>query len=167
MRTSVYLSLGSNLGDRFATLKTSLILINELPATSVLDLSKVYNTEPAVDNPGEHPVYANMVVHIKTELSPHELLRHLAMIETDLGRVRTTPNSPRTIDIDILLYGNREINEERLVIPHPRLLERDFVVTPLLEIAPHAVMPDGAPITRDAVKTGAVLDALGTIDFPR
>ena len=105
--------------------------------TRVTKISKIMETPPE-GGPPQAP-YLNCVIEIQTTLSPYELLRRLQKIEGDLGRIRTTKFGPRTIDLDILLYGDIQIKEDSLCIPHPRMLEREFVMKPLREIAPGVV----------------------------
>ncbi len=125
---TVYLSLGSNLGDREANLRAALRLLNPRR------VSPIYETEP-VDHTAQ-PFFLNLVAEVETSLMPMQLLSHTQRIERDLGRKRTIPKGPRTIDIDILLYGTTIIASKRLEIPHPRLHERRFVLKPLADLAP-------------------------------
>lgn len=152
MNESVYLSLGSNLGDRVATLKEAIARIAEIPETQVCAVSSVYDTVPAYHD--DQPEFANMVIRVDTGLDPVELFTRLTMIESDLGRRREFPNSPRTLDIDILLYGDQVIETDLLTVPHRGMRERDFVVTPMSEIAPGLVLPDGRPLDPEEVKVG-------------
>lgn len=140
------------MGDRVSLLVEAVERVGRLPETTVVAVSSVWDTEPAYFD--DQPSFANMAIVIDTELSPHELLAHLMMIETDLGRLRQFPNSPRTVDVDILLYGDKTIASDLLVVPHPRMLERDFVVTPLLEIAPGISLPDGTSVDRSQIAVG-------------
>jgi 2-amino-4-hydroxy-6-hydroxymethyldihydropteridine diphosphokinase len=94
----------------------------------------------------DQPDFVNAVAQIETQLAPRELLEQLLAIEREQGRVREVPNGPRTLDLDILLYGGRTLREPGLTIPHPRMLERAFVLAPLAEIAPDAVVPGGGRI---------------------
>ena len=131
---TTYLSLGSNLGDRKQLLNTA---INEIAERvgRVEAISSCIETEP-VGFDSVH-LFLNMAVRVKTELSPYELLKVLKQLERDLGRTRKSHDGvhyDRTIDIDILLYDNLEVNSEELQIPHPRMWERDFVMRPLKEI---------------------------------
>jgi 2-amino-4-hydroxy-6-hydroxymethyldihydropteridine diphosphokinase len=130
---TVYLSLGSNVGDRAGNLRAA---IEALPGAGVkvLRVSPVYQTEPV-----EYTAQAwflNLVVEAETELFPLQLLARTARIERTLGRVRTVPKGPRTIDIDILLYGKSVVQSAELEIPHPRMAERRFVLAPLADLAP-------------------------------
>ncbi len=127
---TVYLGLGSNLGDREATLKAA---IERLPVR-VTRVSPIYETKP-IDYL-DQPWFLNLVVEGETDLTPHDLLAETAQIEKDLGRVRTVAKGPRTVDIDILLYGNEIVDKPELQIPHPRMAERRFVLAPLADLAP-------------------------------
>jgi 2-amino-4-hydroxy-6-hydroxymethyldihydropteridine diphosphokinase len=128
----VYLSLGSNLGDRAAFIERAIDALGSA-GVCVLRRSAIYETEP-VDSPGSGP-FLNLAVEAETELAPQALLAALLGIERSLGRERTVPNGPRTIDIDILLYGSSVVREPGLTIPHPRMAARRFVLVPLAEIA--------------------------------
>ena len=135
---TVYLSLGSNLGDRMENLKDALrALAGEHLTTK--RVSSFFETEPLGYR--EQPWFLNLAVGAQTLFSPEELLRRCLDVERVLGRVRDIQGGPRTADIDILLYGDRSINVEALVIPHPRMAERRFVLQPLSEIAPSAIHP--------------------------
>jgi 2-amino-4-hydroxy-6-hydroxymethyldihydropteridine diphosphokinase len=129
----VYLSLGSNVGDRETHLRAA---IEKLPeaGVKVLRVSPIYETEPV-----EYTAqgwFLNLVVEAETDLFPLQLLTRTARIERELGRVRTVPKGPRTLDIDILLYGDSVVNSKKLTIPHPRMTERRFVLAPLADLAP-------------------------------
>jgi 2-amino-4-hydroxy-6-hydroxymethyldihydropteridine diphosphokinase len=132
MRT-VYLALGSNIGDRETNLRAA---IERLPAAgiAVLRESAIYETEPVGYT--KQRWFLNMVVEAETGLFPMQLLTRTGKIERALGRVRGMHNGPRTIDIDILLYGNAVVRAPRLEIPHPRMHERRFVLAPLADLAP-------------------------------
>lgn len=136
----VYLSLGANLGDREAALREAL---SQLGAAGIriLRVSSLYETEPR-DVP-DQPWFLNAVVEAETELFPKQLLARTQAVEQAMGRKKTRPKGPRSIDVDILLYGNAVVDTETLVIPHPRMHERRFVLEPLAELAPelrHPVM---------------------------
>ena len=134
---TVYLGLGSNLGDRIENLRRA---IEALEKSVVLkNKSSVYETLP--HGVGEQPLYLNMVVLGETDSPPHELLALVKSIETELGREANTHNQPRPMDIDILFHGDSVINTSELVIPHPELQNRAFVLVPLEEIAPAHVHP--------------------------
>ena len=130
---TVYLSLGSNIGDREAMLQSA---IEALPGAgvTVARTSALYETEPR-DLPNQ-PWFLNLIAECRTELFPVQLLGRLQRIERQLGRKRTVPKGPRTIDIDIILFGNSTVQTPALQIPHPRFRERRFVLAPLKELAP-------------------------------
>jgi 2-amino-4-hydroxy-6-hydroxymethyldihydropteridine diphosphokinase len=134
----VYLSLGSNMGDRAQHIAQALEL---LPARGVriLKQSALYETEPVEMRAQDW--FLNGVVEVETDLPPEQLMRVLLEIERSLGRERVTPKGPRIIDIDILLHGSAVVREAQLEIPHPRMAERRFVLVPFAEIAPEAVHP--------------------------
>jgi 2-amino-4-hydroxy-6-hydroxymethyldihydropteridine diphosphokinase len=136
--TITYLSLGSNLGDRAANLRAA---ISALPAANVnvRKVSSFYETEP-VDYLNQ-PWFLNCVVEGETESPPVELLHSLREIETRLGSKKAFAKGPRTLDIDILLFGDQSVNTPELQIPHPRMLARKFVLAPLGEIAPQVQHP--------------------------
>jgi 2-amino-4-hydroxy-6-hydroxymethyldihydropteridine diphosphokinase len=148
---TVYLSLGSNIGDREGHLRSALEQLNAV-GVRVLRVSPVYETEP-VDVTGQG-WFLNLVVEAGTDLFPLQLLARTMRIERDMGRVRTTPKGPRTIDIDILLYGSSRIKTAGLEIPHPRMAERRFVLEPLADLAPDL----RHPITGKSVRE--MLDAV-------
>jgi len=142
----VYLSLGSNLGDRLKNLQAA---IQRLPAYGVYprQISRVYETAPVGETPDPRP-YLNLGVWAETTLSPLELLDALKSLERELGRHEEAGRwLPRTLDIDIILYDNLTFQHERLTIPHPRMRERSFVIVPLLEMTPDWVLPDGTPVS--------------------
>ena len=130
---TVYLSLGSNIGDREGHLRQAIEQLNAA-GVRVLRVSPVYETEP-VGVTGQD-WFLNLVVEAGTDLFPLQLLARTMRIERDLGRLRTTPKGPRTIDIDILLYGSSRVKTSELEIPHPRMAERRFVLAPLADLAP-------------------------------
>lgn len=132
--TRAYLALGSNLGDRLGYLR---LAVAEL-GSSVVARSRIYETDP-VGGPDRQGPYLNMAVAIDTSLDPYALLRVCNQIEQRAGRVRSVRNGPRTLDIDILLFGDTRIDSEHLSVPHPRMAERRFVLQPLADIAPDLV----------------------------
>jgi 2-amino-4-hydroxy-6-hydroxymethyldihydropteridine diphosphokinase len=136
--TRVYLSLGSNVGDRDSNLSAA---IAALPPAGiqVKRVSSIYETEP-VDFL-DQPWFLNCVVEAETDLQPHALLHSLRAIETQLGNKKEFAKGPRKLDLDILLYNSQTIAAPDLQIPHPRMLQRRFVLTPLAEIAPHLKHP--------------------------
>lgn len=123
-----------------------------LPDTQIIDISSYYESEPAYFE--DQDLFVNTVVLIRTGLPPQELLTYLQAIENSLGRVRTQKNGPRTCDLDILDYQGYVSDLEVLTLPHPLLLERNFVVKPLLELLPHHELANGVPVTFDNVKYG-------------
>ncbi|MBN2309896.1 MAG: 2-amino-4-hydroxy-6-hydroxymethyldihydropteridine diphosphokinase [Candidatus Hydrogenedentes bacterium] len=135
----IHLSLGSNLGDRLANLQAACIALNQLNRVRVTETSHCYETEP-VGNV-EQPAFLNAAVEIETDFEPLELLNAAKSIERRLGRIPSERWGPRCIDIDIVLWGDRIVESERLTLPHPRFRERAFVLIPLAEIAPGAVDP--------------------------
>lgn len=134
-----YVGLGANLGDREKSLRRAVELLDEHAEIVVLAVSGIRETEPW--GPVEQPPYLNGVVALETELDPRELLDALLETERRLGRVRAERFGPRTIDLDLLLYGDRVVDEPGLTLPHPRLHERRFVLEPLVELDPRLVVP--------------------------
>ncbi|MDD5070331.1 MAG: 2-amino-4-hydroxy-6-hydroxymethyldihydropteridine diphosphokinase [Candidatus Omnitrophica bacterium] len=130
-----FIGLGANLGNRKQNIERALLEIAALNCTKIIKVSSLIETLP-VGGPTNQGKYLNGVVEIETGLKPEELLEALQLIEIKLKRVRKIPNGPRTIDLDILLYGKKKIKTKKLQIPHPRMSERYFVMKPLLEIAP-------------------------------
>lgn len=137
--TRAWIGLGANLGEREAALRQAVRAIAALPGTQVLRTSSLYRSAP-VDAGG--PDYLNAVAEIATRLEPHALLAGLQAIENGAGRERPYRNAPRTLDLDILLYGDQCIASPQLTVPHPRLHERAFVLLPLAELAPELVPPE-------------------------
>lgn len=136
-----YIGLGSNLNNPLEQVKKALKSINHLPFSTIVQTSSFYFTQPW--GVTDQPAFVNCVVAVKTQLSPVDLLHSLLQIEDQQGRVREVRYGPRTIDLDILLYGKEIILSSELEIPHPRMLERDFVLYPLIEIAPDLLLPNG------------------------
>lgn len=133
----VYLSLGSNLGDRQVNLRTAMGQLLDLGY--VQEVSSLYETEPVEVT--DQPWFLNCAVGIRTELIPREFLAGILAIERSMGRQRIQPKGPRIIDIDILLFGAAHINTPTLTVPHPAIAERKFVLEPLAEIAPDVKVP--------------------------
>lgn len=127
-----YIGIGSNLGDRRKYIESAIQRLKETKGIEVRKVSSIYETDP-VGGPIQGK-YLNGAIEIETELGPRELLARLLNIETLLGRKRTVKNGPRTIDLDILLFGDKKIDEPGLEIPHPRMAGREFVMKPLKEI---------------------------------
>lgn len=136
-----YLGLGSNMDHPEQQIKTAFIALQQQPGITLCKTSSLYRTAPVSDI--EQPDFINAAVAITTTLSPHQLLKTVLALEQQHGRVRTVRWGPRTLDIDILLYGQQNINDSELTIPHPYLCERAFVLYPLAEIAPDLQLPDG------------------------
>ncbi|MDP6686227.1 MAG: 2-amino-4-hydroxy-6-hydroxymethyldihydropteridine diphosphokinase, partial [Candidatus Omnitrophota bacterium] len=127
-----YIGVGSNLGDREKNIQDAVQGLKEIEKIEVKKLSRLYETDPLGGPP--QGKYLNGAIELDTTLSPRELLLVLLGIERSLGRQRTIRNGPRTIDLDILIYGDEKINEPDLKIPHPRMREREFVQRPLRDI---------------------------------
>ena len=153
MRTTAYVGVGSNLGDRLENLRAAVRDLAGTPDVRVVRSSSVYETSP-VGGP-EQGDFLNAVVEISTELEPHALLEALQRIENELGRIRAERFGPRTIDLDLLLYGDREIDDPDLTVPHPRMRERAFVVVPLMELGAGDAHPNGRTLesVTDAAQT--------------
>lgn len=135
MMLQAFIGLGANLGEPESTLKEAVLRIADIPGIRFVQVSSLYKTEP-IDSSG--PDYTNAVLEIKTELSSRMLLTQLLAIESDLGRVRPAGvhNAPRTIDLDLLTVGEQRSDDPFVLLPHPRMTERAFVLVPLAEIAP-------------------------------
>ena len=127
-----YISIGSNLGDREKNISDAIRKMRDTKGIEVKKLSRIYGTEP-VGGPIQ-PDFLNAVMHIETTLEPRELLLAMQDIENQLGRIRVIKDGPRTIDLDILIYGDKKIDEPDLKIPHPKMNERDFVLEPLKDL---------------------------------
>ena len=132
-QVTAYVGLGANLGDADLALRSAVKALDQIPSTRVSAVSSLYQTSP-VDSSG--PDYFNAVAELSTALNAPELLRHLQAIEERAGRERPYPNAPRTLDLDLLLYGSARIDSPALCVPHPRMWQRAFVLVPLAEIAP-------------------------------
>ncbi|MFQ6097370.1 MAG: 2-amino-4-hydroxy-6-hydroxymethyldihydropteridine diphosphokinase [Armatimonadota bacterium] len=139
--TTAYLGLGTNLGDREAYLMEALERLRAVPGIEVVRVSGIYETEPW--GRSDQPAFLNLVAEVATTASPRQVLDACLQIERELGRKRTDRWAPRVIDIDLLLFGDRRIDEPDLRVPHPLLEHRQFVLVPLAEIAPDVVLPSG------------------------
>ena len=141
---TAYIALGANLGDAAQTIRNAVSSINALPSCSVKKASSLYQTEPLETLVGHVPGddYINAAVEIETRLPAPSLLQHLQQIEQAAGRKRPHINAPRTLDLDLLLYGDGRIDSPHLTVPHPRMWQRAFVLLPLHEIAPEIVSND-------------------------
>ena len=143
--TRAYVGLGSNLGDRLATLRRAVELLRARPGIEVVGVSTFHETAPV--GLTDQPDFLNGAVALDTQLAPRALLQRLLEIERELGRTRTGPRfGPRTIDLDLLLYGEVELDEPGLSVPHPRLHERRFALEPLAELEPALVVPGRGPV---------------------
>ncbi len=134
-----YIALGSNLGEHQRNIRAAVERVNQVAGVRVTKISSFYETEPVGGPPQE--MYLNAVVKVESSISARQLLAELQRIENDLGRTRPGKNFPRTIDLDILLYGGRVIDEPGLRVPHPGMHNRLFVLDPLNEIAPDVIHP--------------------------
>lgn len=127
-----YLGIGTNIGDRLQNLIDTVEALNLLPLTKVIEVSNVYETEPV--GYANQDDFLNIVVSVSTELNAHNLLGAALGIEAGMGRIRTIKNGPRIIDVDLLMYEKENIDSYTLTLPHPRMLERNFVLKPLLDL---------------------------------
>jgi 2-amino-4-hydroxy-6-hydroxymethyldihydropteridine diphosphokinase len=156
--TRAYVGLGANLGDREATLRTALERLAAEPGIELVAVSSFRETEPF--GYLDQPRFVNAAAAVETELAARQLLERLLTIERDLGRTREGPRfGPRTVDLDLLVYGDVELDEPGLTLPHPRLHERRFALEPLAELDPTLVVPG-----RAAVQT--LLAELNSSDVP-
>jgi 2-amino-4-hydroxy-6-hydroxymethyldihydropteridine diphosphokinase len=143
--SKAFVGIGSNLGDREAHVKSALELLAADQGIDVVAVSELRETDPV--GPVEQGRFVNGAVLLETELSPRELLGRLLTIEGRLGRVRNERFGPRTIDLDLLVYGDAVVDEPGLTVPHPRLHERRFALEPLADLAPDLVVPGRGPIS--------------------
>ena len=137
--SQVLIALGSNLENPASQVRKAFNELAILPESSLLACSSLYRSAPVGRN--DQPDFINAVVQIETTLSPHDLLKALLEIEKSHGRVRRLPNDPRTLDLDILMYDELECNESDLILPHPRMHQRAFVLKPLMEISKDCFIP--------------------------
>lgn len=142
---TAFVGIGSNLGDRESHLRHALELLAAEPGIEIVAASVLRETEPV--GPVEQGPFLNGAVEVSTELPPRELLERLLDIEQRLGRVRRERFGPRTIDLDLLVYGDEVVDEPGLTVPHPRLHERRFALEPLAELAPGLVLPGRGPLS--------------------
>ena len=147
------LAIGSNLGDRIDKLQGAVSALEDTPEVTIVAISSVYETEP-VGSPDGSGKFLNAVVLIDTTLTVHTLLDRALAIEDAFGRERSEPGAPRTLDVDVIVVGNRVAEDEQLVLPHPRAHERGFVLVPWLEIDPEGEIPG----------KGFVADLIGDVD---
>ena len=157
--TLVYIGLGANLGEREAALRQALAALGQYPGTRVLRVSPLYGSAP-VDAGG--PDYLNAVAEVATTLTPEALLQALQAIEQSAGRERPYRNAPRTLDLDILWFGDQLIDTPTLTVPHPRMAERAFVLRPLADLVPERVAAEAL----QAVTTQSIhqLEGAGWVD---
>lgn len=142
--TRCYIALGSNLGDPERQLTSALAELDTQPHCHLLKCSPYYHSTAV--GPGEQPDYLNAVASLETSLEAEELLTALQIIENSHNRQRQQRWGARTLDLDILLYGQEQIDTATLTVPHPRMAERDFVLYPLFDIAPQLSLPCGTPL---------------------
>jgi 2-amino-4-hydroxy-6-hydroxymethyldihydropteridine diphosphokinase len=140
MGARAFLGLGTNLGDRLANLQRAVDLLAAMPGVRVIRSSRIYETAP-VGPP--QPDFLNAVIEVDTDLEPHDLLAAAADVERSLHRVRDVRWGPRTIDVDVLTFGDRVIDTPDLTVPHPRMHERAFVLAPLMDLEPDPPLPGG------------------------
>ncbi len=145
VNVTAYIALGANLGDAASALRQAAQAITQLPQTQLVKSSSIYKTAPLISSGDKHLAvdigsdYLNAVVEVQTGLSAPALLQNLQQIEQAAGRERPYPNAPRTLDLDLLLYGSASMDSAHLVVPHPRMWQRAFMLVPLAEIAPGLV----------------------------
>lgn len=139
MENTAFISLGSNIGNRYDYLVKAIRLLTSYSEIELVDFSSVYETDPVGYK--DQGLFLNMVMKIRTAFSAYDLLEVCLRTELELGRKREIKWGPRTIDLDILLYNQENIETENLYIPHPRMLEREFVLIPLLEIDRDVIIP--------------------------
>lgn len=147
------LAFGSNLGDRLNRLQGGVAALEDTPEVTIVAISSVYETDP-IGAPEDSGAFLNAVVLIDTTLTVHTLLDRALAIEDAFGRVRTETNAPRTLDVDLVVVGDRVCEDESLILPHPRAHERGFVLAPWLEIDPEGEIPG----------KGFVADLIGGVD---
>lgn len=140
MANTAFIALGSNIENRYDYLSKAIEHLGNHPKIQLVNSSSVYETDPVGYE--DQDLFLNMVIEIQTELGALELLDFCLKVELELGRKREIVWGPRTIDLDILLYNQVNIKSEKLIIPHPRMLERNFVMIPLMEIKPDVIIPN-------------------------
>jgi 2-amino-4-hydroxy-6-hydroxymethyldihydropteridine diphosphokinase len=154
MGVVAFLGLGANLGNRLTNLQAAVDALQTEPGLRVTASSRVWETVPVGGPP--QPDYLNAVIRAETDLSARDLLDVARRVEQRMGRVRKERWGARLLDVDILLYDEEQIDEPELVVPHPRMAERAFVLLPLLELDPDPVLPDGTRLKEVRVDTGGV-----------
>lgn len=148
-RPTAFIGLGANLGDSLALLKSAVTALRLIPDSELIGLSSLYRSAP-LGPPGQAD-YLNAAACLRTGLTPHGLLAALQAIEQQHGRVREVRWGPRTLDLDLLLFGNDHIRTTELTVPHPELTARNFVLVPLLELAPALTLPNAQALAKLAV----------------
>jgi 2-amino-4-hydroxy-6-hydroxymethyldihydropteridine diphosphokinase len=140
-----YVGIGSNLDSPVEQVLQAVAALKALPDTIITNSSSLYRSAPM--GPSDQPDFINAVAAMLTRLSPHELLAKMRTIEDDQGRIREGEHwGPRTLDLDLLVFGDREIADSELLVPHPGIRERNFVLLPLYELAPHLIVPGLGPV---------------------
>ena len=152
-RHIVYIGLGSNLQQPYAQIKNAIQGLAELPDTKVISDSGYFKSKPM--GPKDQPDYVNAVVELETSLSAEDLLRYCQSIEQQQGRVKTRHWGERTVDLDVLLYAQQQIETADLSVPHPGIAQRDFVYLPLLKINPDITIPGKGPL-KEIVRSSSV-----------
>lgn len=147
---AAHVGLGSNLEDPVRHVQQAIKELGHLPRTRLLACSSLYRTAPV--GKLDQPYFVNAVVVLDTRLAPRELLQELLALEARHGRMRGEPNAPRTLDLDLLLLGEQVIREPGLEVPHARMHERGFVLQPLAEVSPHAVIPGHGSVAELAAR---------------
>lgn len=143
--TLAYIAIGSNLASPLEQVNAAVQALGEIPQSNIVAVSSFYRTPPL--GPQDQPDYLNAAVILETELGPEELLDNTQRIELQQGRVRKAERwGPRTLDLDIMLFGHETINTERLTVPHYDMKNRGFMLWPLFEVAPDLIFPDGTPL---------------------
>ena len=154
MGVVAFLGLGSNLGDRLANLQAAVDALQTEPGLRVTASSRVWETVPVGGPP--QPDYLNAVIRVVTDLSARDLLDVARRVEARLGRVRKERWGARSLDVDVLLFDEEQIDESDLTVPHPRMAQRAFVLLPLLELEPDPILPDGTRLKDVRIDTGGV-----------
>lgn len=162
MMNKVYIALGTNIEPRKKYLQQAIEQLNVLEEILLVKKSAIYETKPV--GYMDQADFLNMVIEIKTSFTPIQLLDVCQSIERELGRKRTIRFGPRTIDLDILIYNHENIKSERLIVPHPRIDERAFVLVPLAEIAPHVEINEGITVEQ-AKENLPKEDLFGVVKF--
>lgn len=144
MMTNVFIGLGSNLADPAAQLASAVAELAALPHTTLVAQSPFYSSKPV--GPQDQPNFVNGAAWLNTGLAPHDLLDHLQTIEQAHGRQRLQHWGPRTLDLDILLFGQQTLHDDRLTVPHAQLSQRDFALQPLLDLNPELALPTGTKL---------------------